>query len=242
MLSWWLLLMLAAGAISAVLAIALPRLRAHIPLVVPLVLGCLCTAITVHWMGDVGVSWIQLLWGAPLGDAPGQSRAAWTAGGLLVALLGTWLSFRLEGWLLRLRRRRSVPTAGLPVGGTVVDLPGRQESINGVARVARTPWLFALVSLISAAGEELLFRGAMLSHWSTVTWWTPVGVLVLQASLFALLHVAFGWQTIVAKAVLGLALGLGALSGGLLVAALLPHLLHQAAVMRQFTTRKAIAP
>lgn len=230
----WLVVMATIGLTTVVVMFGLPRYRRWIPLVVPLVLGVACSVVALLHLTSSGRSVPNLLWGAPAADLLDWPPLAGVVVGLSVGLLGAWGAFHAERALLRLRRPSRAPGPGLPLGGATLDLPGRAESMTGVARVAERPVLFLGVSAASAVGEELLFRGSMLTD---LPWADPGAVTLvvgLQAVLFAGTHLAFGWRTVAAKVLLGLALGVGALLGGLVLAALIPHLAYQAGVLRQF--------
>lgn len=229
----WLIVMATIGLTTVVVMFGLPRYRRLIPLLVPLVLGLTCAVVALLHLADSGRSAPDLLWGTPLAHQLGWPLLAGEVAGLLVGLLGAWGSFHAERTMLRLRRPSRAPGPGLPLGSTLY-LPGRVESMAGVARIAERPAVFLGVSAASAMGEEMLFRGSMLTGLP----WADPGVVAmvvgLQALLFAGTHLAFGWRTVAAKVLLGLALGIGALLGGLVLAALVPHLAYQVRVLRQF--------
>lgn len=230
----WLVVMAAIGVTTVLVMFAFPRQRRRIPLLVPLVLGVTCAAVALVGLAGSGASAASVLMGTPLADRIGWPAWLGAVTGLMAGLGGAAAAFGAEQALLRSRRPAAAAIPALPLGGSTVDLPGRAESMAGVARVASAPGLFLAVSAISATGEELLFRGSMLAAppWHSVG---SVALLVgLQAVLFAGTHVAFGWRTVLAKVLLGLALGLGALLGGLVVGALVPHLAYQARVLAQF--------
>jgi len=236
----WLVLMAVVGGVTTLVMIRMPGRRHQIPLLVPLVIGVF--GLTATGVGAARSGWDAVghaLTGAPVArDLPGigGSVALLVVGGVAVAVLGCWASFRLEVALLRLRLRRRELKLGLPGG---LGMPSRQESMDGVARVARRPVVFGMVSLIGAAGEEAFFRGLMLGlAWTGTPDLGQLSVLIAaQAVLFALLHIAFGWRTVVAKTLLGVALAVGALTAGVIIGALLPHLLFQARVLAQFRPR-----
>lgn len=234
MLQQWLVAMMAIGATTLVIAFFLPRHRRLIPLVVPVALGLTCLTLAGIHFADRAEPLPQVLFGVPLSEQLGW-QAWWGAAlGALVGLSGAWASFEAERRLLRPRRARRSLGPGLPLGQSGLQLPGRTESMSGVARVAEQPVLFLAVSALSATGEELLFRGAMLSD---LPWDSPPAVLqlvLLQAVLFGATHLAFGWRTIAAKTLLGLTLGVAVLLGGLILAGVLPHLAYQARVLAQF--------
>lgn len=237
----WTGLMVAVGGVTALVMVLRPWWRERLPLVIPLLVGAFGLAAAAIVLGPAGPDGLtRVLFGRPLVtvvpalEALGPVLAAL---GVLVAVGGAFASFSLEAALLRRRRRGSAGGLSLPGGA---GMPSRRESIDGVARVARRPVLFAAVSLVSAGGEEALFRGVML----TPVWFADrsaalplLSLVLVQAVLFGTLHVAFGWRSVLAKVVLGLALAVGALSAGLLLGALLPHLIFQGRVLAQFRPR-----
>lgn len=230
----WLVVMIVIAATTVLGAFVVPRLRPWIPLLVPVTLGLSCGLIAVRGLAESGRTASAVLFDRPLAQALGLPDGGGVLLGLVIGLAGAWAAFRCEAALLRWRPARRTPTPGLPLGGASLPLPGRSESMKGVAAIARRPGLFLAVSVLSATGEELLFRGAMLSG---LAWHLPAvaaGMLGLQAVLFAGTHVAFGWRTMLGKVLLGLALGLGAAFAGLLLGALLPHLAYQVRVLAQF--------
>lgn len=232
----WLVVMIVIAATTVLGAFVVPRLRPWIPLLVPVMLGLSCGVIAVRGLAELGRTASAVLFDRPLARALGLPDGGGVLLGLAIGLAGAWAAFRSEAALLRWKPalRRPTATPGLPLGGASLPLPGRSESMKGVAAIARRPGRFLAVSVLSATGEELLFRGAMLAE---VPWQLPglaAGLLGLQAVLFAGTHVAFGWRTMLGKVLLGLALGLGAAFGGLLVGALLPHLAYQVRVLAQF--------
>lgn len=240
MVALWTGLMVAVGGLTALVMVLRPWWRERLPLVVPLLVGTFGLAAAVITLMPAGRDGLtRVLFGRPLAtfvpalDALGTGLIVL---GVLVAIGGAIGSFSLEAALLRRGRRASTGLA-LPGGA---GMPSRRESIDGVARVARRPALFAAVSLLSAAGEEALFRGVMLAPVWLPEQPTALPVLMLvlvQAILFGTLHLAFGWRSVLAKVVLGLALAVGALSAGLLLGALLPHLIFQVRVLAQFHPR-----
>lgn len=236
MVALWTGLMVALGGLTAAVMVLRPWWRERLPLVVPLLVGTFGLGAAAVILGPAGWgSLTRVLFGRPLAGSVPELDAlgpGLMVIGVVVAVGGALASFSLEATLLR-RRRRSSAGLALPGGAS---MPSRRESIDGVARVARRPGLFAAVSLFSAAGEEALFRGVMLAP----VWLAdqPAAALVLvQAALFGTLHLAFGWRSVLAKIVLGIALAVGALSAGLLLGALLPHLIFQARVLAQFHPR-----
>ena len=237
----WTGLMVAVGSVTALVMVLRPWWRQRLPLVVPLLVGVFGLGAAAIVLGPAGRDGVdRVLFGRPFVTVVPELEIlgpGLVALGALVAVGGAFASFSLEAALLRRRRRSS--TAGLMLPGGA-GMPSRRDSIAGVARVARRPALFASVSLVSAAGEEALFRGVMLAPvWlSDQPPASSVLVLVLvQAVLFGTLHLAFGWRSVLAKIALGLALAVGALSAGLLLGALLPHLIFQARVLAQFHPR-----
>lgn len=228
-----LIVMIALGLTSAAIVFLLPRLRPGIPLIAPLVLAATATVLAFVLLPLGSGAWPQILVGQPLIEATGLPAAGhrWigAAAGLIGGVAVALGAFYLERQLLRIRARKA---------GSGSLLPGRQESIRGVARVARHGAVFGLVSLVSAAAEELLFRGAMLDQLWAAGAETAAGsalaLVGLQAVLYGGLHLAFGWRTMLTKAVLGAGLAIGALTAGLLLGALVPHLIHQVRVWAQF--------
>lgn len=241
----WLALMAAIGALTVLVVLAAPRWRGRVPLLVPLLVGIAGTGMAATVVAPAGWSAIRevLVLPAPVVQQwVSRLPAPLALGGPMVAglIIGVglaWASFRLEAALLGwVPRPRAGSRAGLPVEAVLELLPARAESMDGVARVARTPALFLLVSAVSVTGEELFFRGAMLAPvWfgqpaPAAIWWS----VLAQAVLFGLLHLTFGWRSVVSKILLGAGLALGALCAGLLLGAVLPHLLFQLRVLAQF--------
>lgn len=217
------------------------RLRRHMAVIAPATLGVTCAVLAAVSLGPSWQAWRQVLLPDRLVRALGPgSVPAWLALGAAVAVAAR-LAFLAEGGLLRLRRRRPAALgAGLPPQLASLNLTSRDESMRQVERVAQRSATFWTVSLVSLVGEELLYRGAMLADGLALG--LPVaGVVALQAGLYALNHVGFGWRSMLGKALLGLALGAAAWLGGI-VLTIGAHTLYQCWVSGQFARSPERSP
>ncbi|MDO4718326.1 MAG: CPBP family intramembrane metalloprotease [Propionibacteriaceae bacterium] len=234
----WTVLMLGVAGVTAVVVFALPRLRPRLAGIVCVTIGSF--GIALGWLNLMEESLPALLSMACGGvDSRGDvlTLVVRMAGACLAGTVAAWAAFHLEKLLLGIRFRES--RSDEPVSG----IPQRAESMEGVARVVAHPWAFIGLSFYSALGEELLFRASMLSPlWFgpdalgerlRIGWW----LLLVQGVLFGLVHLTFGWRTVLAKSVLGVLLGCSGLFGGVVAGALVPHLVHQVLVLRQFTSQ-----
>lgn len=231
----WLIMMATVGGVSFGLAWFTPRWRRFIPVAISTMLGIMGLGLAATVLVDASPSEVELILVGSVLWAGGSNTWWMLPLGLAIGFGGAWSAFHCERLLLKIRLRPVLALLDLSFG-----LPGRAESMAGVALVAKNPTRFLLFSVWAALGEEFLFRGAMLIPlWSDsshpllnpgLTLW----LIVSQAAFFAGIHVAFGWRTLVAKFWLGLVLGVATLMGGVLLSGLIPHMFHQWLVLRQF--------
>lgn len=153
----------------------------------------------------------------------------------VVSGTAAFVIFHLERRVSRFlitRNARRTPTDALPPSLRTA-LPGAEESIGGVAATARRPVLFGALTLWTAVGEEILYRGVVLLVC------VPLGLdpwlaLVLQASFYAGNHLAFGPSALIGKLLLGLVLGGATLLSGSVLPGMVVHVGYQVLVWRQF--------
>ncbi|HZB47794.1 MAG TPA: CPBP family glutamic-type intramembrane protease [Mycobacteriales bacterium] len=213
------------------------RWRPRLAVVMPLVLGAACAvAGTVLAVSAAHPDLAdRLLFGLPGTPAPLRTAAA-TAAAVAAAAVLFRAEGRLTGWWARVRAARRL-SAGAP-SFLGVDLPGRSESMREVAAVAGRPRVFFGLSGWSATMEEYFYRGVFLLGFAGIV---PLAVLLpSQAAWYGLNHVAFGLPALLGKTLLGAALGVAAVWGGV-VPALLGHAAYQLLVYRQFPARAAAA-
>lgn len=122
----------------------------------------------------------------------------------------------MSSWL---QGRRRLPATGLD---------GAKES---VAAMSRQPRGYAVLAVVTAVAEELLFRGAVL-HEVTAARGAVLGVLVASV-VFGLHHAPFGVPALVGKAVAGGLWALLMLLTGLIAVPIVAHLLFQHLVWRR---------
>ena len=229
----WFVVMAVMGVVVLLGVVVLPRLRRRLPIIVPVSLGGSCLAVVALNWHEVARRWPQFFFGEVGSGIPVMILV-----GVLIAVAGGWAAFQLERALLRRRRVSTFPQApdpGLPAALQAVDLPARAETMSGVARIASHPGQFAAITGLTVVGEEAMFRGLFLSSAGLVLIST-VSVIAFQALLYGMTHLAFGWPSMIGKAVFGIALGAGAWLGGVLVA-ILAHGIYQVWVYQQFRRR-----
>jgi Type II CAAX prenyl endopeptidase Rce1-like len=213
------------------------RWRPRLAVVMPLVLGAACaTAGTVLAVSAAHADLTaRMLFG--LEGTPGLLRtASATAAAVAAAAVLFRVEGRLTGWWARARAARRL-SAGAP-SFFGVDLPGRSESMRGVAAVAGKPRVFLGLSGWSAVMEEYFYRGVFLLGFAGIV---PLAVLLpSQAAWYGLNHLAFGVPALLGKTLLGAALGVAAVWGGVLPA-MLAHAVYQLLVYRQFPARATAA-
>ena len=219
--------MIALGAVTITCVWLLPRMRPHLPVIAPLVLGIVCMVVSIVLLpthgsselltGSVGAS-MHLIWQFPLM--------------VIITIIIGRLSFVFERWLLSLRRHPN-ENANLPAALQGFDIPTRNESILGIAGVATHPILFSLLTAVTVIGEEIFFRGLFLTHAFGSSSKNILLVIGLQAILYALTHMVFGIATVTGKIMLGVGLGLGASIAGLAVS-IIGHAVYQYWVYQQF--------
>lgn len=210
-----------------------PRIRSRSVMVMPVVLAIASFGVGVFFLFRYDYGPISMVAGVVNVRLSVAVPTAIVFGA--VAGLG---AFAFEGWLTRFwySRHHSIELSFL-----YVTVAGRSESMGGVARLAQVGWLFAVLSIISASGEEFFYRGVMAvvgGQQSGIILWQ---VVLLQALLYGINHIPFGIPSVVGKTIFGVVLGVVAVIGGVLCS-LLVHLAYQVIVSRQFrNSRKEVA-
>lgn len=109
--------------------------------------------------------------------------------------------------------------------------PNSASAVQSVRALVNQPLLFGLIAVVTAVGEEILFRGLFLGSLREAI---PVAAaLVLQAAMFGANHVSFGVRNIFTKALGGLSWGLLTIGFGTILAAALSHGFFQYLVFRR---------
>lgn len=107
--------------------------------------------------------------------------------------------------------------------------PNRQENGRRVEfrrrRIGASRTVSLVVLLLTAIGEELLFRGALLAWAEALPWQLGALVIVYSTASFLLLHSGFGWGQVLAKTPLGIAALLCSLPFGTVYGAIVLHCL-----------------
>lgn len=202
---------------------------------------CLCTA--ALWFSDLleralrtrplAAGFFARL--APLGVA--------TLAGALDPRLLTWLTFQCNAAFLAV----VAAVAGVVMADSLVRMR-RTGARSLIREYGQGSFTLLLLSLIGAASEEALFRGALLSSLAS-TFPMPIALLA-SAALFGLFHFAkgrpSGWQGVFETFLLGVLMGLLVLfTGGVAAAVLvhglgLPYLLRVISSMRKATMEEAV--
>ena len=86
--------------------------------------------------------------------------------------------------------------------------------------------------VVTAAAEELVFRGVWLPVLERSLGWLAAAAIALTSVIYGLNHLFFGWLTVVQKTVTGVALGvLFELSGFHLVVPVIAHVTQNLVVL-----------
>lgn len=156
-----------------------------------------------------------------------------------------------DGWLGWQDRRRRRDPGGSTLDGLV--LPGgvgasllrgpmdAGEAFTTVREISRQPVWFAVLSVVTAAVEELLYRGLMLSLLDDAGV-LLVGAVAVQALVYAANHLPFGVPAFLGKLIAGLLFGALAAATGSVVPALGAHLALQVLVWRRLRRADTAAP
>lgn len=140
---------------------------------------------------------LTVVLGVRLSLQGGSTEAALTAGFVFGAgLLGASL---VSGWRPSARLRTFLPALGIgAVGGCVLIVLPRLLHPDAPSLVGMRPQPFVVwvaVTLMVAAGEEVLLRGVLLDATNQVA--GPVAAVALSSIAFALLHVPlYGWSVV----------------------------------------------
>ncbi|MFD5649531.1 CPBP family intramembrane glutamic endopeptidase [Streptomyces sp. NPDC127039] len=158
--------------------------------------------------------------------------AAATAAGVLAGALGYFAE------LLLAHRAAAVPGGGSgadghPRGPTKGHRKGPATGTRSVGAWAGTPRALLALGLLTGVGEEVLFRGYLLTGLREAL--VPWAALVVQAALFGVHHASFGLRAVPAKAVHGLLWGALTLGSGSLLPAVAAHTVFQVLVCRRLT-------
>ncbi|MYS77817.1 CPBP family intramembrane metalloprotease, partial [Streptomyces sp. SID5926] len=110
---------------------------------------------------------------------------------------------------------------------------GPATGTRSVGAWAGAPRALLALGLLTGVGEEVLFRGYLLTGLREAL--VPWAALVVQAALFGVHHASFGPRAVPAKAVHGLLWGALTLGSGSLLPAVAAHTVFQVLVCRRLT-------
>lgn len=162
-------------------------------------------------------------------EEPLGTDGAWILGATVLgaAVAGT------AGYLGELAlSHRAVSRPAAPAAGPV---RGEAVGMRAAGAWAGSPRALLALGLVTAAAEEVLFRGYLLEGLRDVM---PLwAALVLQAVLFGAHHASFGLRAVPAKTVHGLVWGGLAVAAGTLLPALTAHLVFQFLACRRMARR-----
>jgi membrane protease YdiL (CAAX protease family) len=121
-------------------------------------------------------------------------------------------------------------------------LSGLAHARESATDLGTSPLRFGAVAVVTAVGEEALFRGAVLHEVGTAH--GALLGLVAVSVVSGLHHMSFGLPAIAGKVLAGALWGLLMLLTGLLVVPLAAHLLFQVLVYRRMerTSRRSVVP
>ncbi|MFH8443626.1 lysostaphin resistance A-like protein [Streptomyces sp. NPDC018026] len=154
--------------------------------------------------------------------------AAATAAGVLAGALGYFAE------LLLAHRAAAVPGGAAGAGAGAGGHPeGPTTGTRSVGAWAGAPRALLALGLLTGVGEEVLFRGYLLTGLREAL--LPWAALVVQAALFGVHHASFGLRAVPAKAVHGLLWGALTLGSGSLLPAVAAHTVFQVLVCRRLT-------
>ena len=191
--------------------------RATVTAIAPLLYGGTAVVFAVVAGATVGFDPEQLgLWPA---HRPVLLVVAISVAGVLVAVVGYLGELALAD--------RAAPTGA---GGTPVGM-------RAVRGWATSPWALVALGATTAVAEELLFRGFLLTGLRQDL--PLLAAVAVQAVLFGLHHVSFGWRAIPVKAVHALVWAGLAVGAGSLLPALVAHVVFQLLVCRRLVSRGA---
>jgi membrane protease YdiL (CAAX protease family) len=157
---------------------------------------------------------------------------------LELAIADRWLSWR-EGRRSRNWGRSFV----LPIGTDTIEVGSpmdAREAFDTVREIGRKPLYFACLSVATAVGEELLYRGLMLEQLRAGSI-LMAGVIAVQSLAYAVNHLPFGVPAFVGKFAVGLVFGFLVVVGDSLYPVILAHLLLQVLVWRRLRRSDAEA-
>ena len=108
---------------------------------------------------------------------------------------------------------------------------GHANALAGVVQLVSNPVIFGTIALVTALGEELLFRGLLLS---TLRSLVPLSsALIVQAIMFGTNHASFGVRNVLTKSINGIGWGFLTIAFGSIVVSALSHILFQYLVFRR---------
>ncbi|MBT2455552.1 CPBP family intramembrane glutamic endopeptidase [Streptomyces sp. ISL-86] len=162
-------------------------------------------------------------------EQPIAADVAWTLGAtVLGAVVAGTAGYVGELALSQRAVNRATLPAAVAVSG---EVPGEAVGMRAAGAWARSPRALLALGLVTAAAEEVLFRGYLLEGLrDAVPLWAA---LVLQAVLFGVHHASFGLRAVPAKTVHGLVWGGLAVAAGSLLPALTAHLVFQLLACRR---------
>lgn len=223
-------------AISMVMALAgvgltaMPAWRLRAVEIIPVILAVASFAVSGYFIVTQGIGVGDAFWG--IVDVHWLGLLAGSVTGILLAIAAFWLEAHIT-------RRWYSNRAGHDMYFLYMPVAGRSETMTAVAGIAQRSQYFAVLSLLSASGEEFFYRGVFLLGGTAVTHGTLAAFLLVQALLYGINHVAFGVPAVAGKCLLGVSLGVTALLGGI-PASLIAHLFYQVLVLRQFRGKERV--
>lgn len=141
----------------------------------------------------------------------------------------------------RTRSGTAAPSREVPQSGTTVIETKPVPAIAAVTELVNRPLAFGAIALVTAVGEELLFRGLLFGGLRDNV---PTALaLTMQAVMFGANHVSFGARNVFTKSISGVSWGLLTIAFGSVLVAICSHVFFQYLVFqrlrRQGSNRQA---
>lgn len=113
----------------------------------------------------------------------------------------------------------------------------QSPALTAVTDLVRRPVIFGAIALVTAVGEEILFRGLLLGGLRENV--PAVFALIVQAVMFGANHVSFGGRNVITKAISGLGWGVVTLAFGTVLVAAISHVFFQFLVYRRLNRQRS---